>query len=246
MAPADHPCGPRNIRLTLEYDGTGLAGWQRQAQDPTVQATWKPPCPPGRRPITVIGRAAPTPESTPGPGANFHTRSGYSAEFQRGGNALLPEAIAILKAEEVPADFHARTAPKARLHYDLWLSPSVRPCAGILSGTCRPAGHGPDGTGPVRPDRPPRFRLFPVTGSSVENHVRTLTRGPPDPARTGPAPHHPDRDGFLRHMVRAVAEPWDVGRGRLSPRSSGYRQVGIGPAGATAPARGLCLREVIY
>ena len=101
----------RNLKLVLEYDGTGLAGWQRQTNAVTVQGLLEEAL--GRvigRKITVHG-AGRTDAGVHARGqvASFKT-TGLRATGQilRGGNALLPQSVAILSAEEVPLDFHAR------------------------------------------------------------------------------------------------------------------------------------------
>lgn len=103
----------KNIRLTLEYDGTRYQGWQH----------------PGKKDLsaTISGRIAGTLSRMTGeetvlycaartePGvhascqtANFQTSSSLTApELCRTLNQFLPQDIAVLRAEEVPERFHA-------------------------------------------------------------------------------------------------------------------------------------------
>jgi tRNA pseudouridine38-40 synthase len=109
----------RHIRLVVEYDGTGLHGWQRQPNAPTVQehleiALAKLLV----HDVTVTGASRTD--------AGVHARGQVASFFtertiplhgiRRGLNSVLPDAIAILDAAEVPADFHPRFSATSK-HY---------------------------------------------------------------------------------------------------------------------------------
>ena len=109
----------RNIRLTVEYDGTAYSGWQRQLQSETVQGTLedrlKQVC---GHPVDLLV-AGRTDAGVHGLGqtANFHTSSTMPIlKIQNVLNHLLPRDIRIVKAQEVPETFHATYHAKAKLY----------------------------------------------------------------------------------------------------------------------------------
>jgi tRNA pseudouridine38-40 synthase len=109
----------RNIRLTVEYDGTAYSGWQRQLQIETVQGTLedrlKQVC---GHPVDLLV-AGRTDAGVHGLGqtANFHTSSTLpTLKIQNVLNHLLPRDIRIVKAQEVPETFHATYHAKAKLY----------------------------------------------------------------------------------------------------------------------------------
>src|ERR1043166_10094338 len=101
----------RYIKLTIAYDGTDFHGWQIQSGKPTIQGEI----------VSVLKKLTQEKIALHGAGrtdagvhalgqvASFRTQSALAAgEFQRALNALLPQAIRIVAAEEVGPDFHAR------------------------------------------------------------------------------------------------------------------------------------------
>jgi tRNA pseudouridine38-40 synthase len=105
-------------KLTIEYDGTGFCGWQRQAHDVSVQQSLEDAIEKfsGERvTLHVAGRtdagvhakaqcahfdlAKDTTADTVRDALNFHVR---------------PHRVAVLEAENVPDDFHARFNAKSR------------------------------------------------------------------------------------------------------------------------------------
>ncbi|MBV9522704.1 MAG: tRNA pseudouridine(38-40) synthase TruA [Alphaproteobacteria bacterium] len=107
-------------KLTLEYDGGGLVGWQRQANGPSVQAAleeavWRF-C--GAR-ITVHG-AGRTDAGVHAlaQAAHLDLPQEFDPEEVRGAlnHHLRPRAIAILDVATVPAEFDARRSARGR-HY---------------------------------------------------------------------------------------------------------------------------------
>jgi tRNA pseudouridine38-40 synthase len=109
----------RNIRLTIEYDGTAYSGWQKQLQFETVQGTLedrlKKVC---GHPVDLLV-AGRTDSGVHGLGqtANFHTTSALPIpKIQYVLNHLLPHDIRIVKAREVPETFHATYHAKAKLY----------------------------------------------------------------------------------------------------------------------------------
>lgn len=241
----------RNIRLVLEYDGTGFAGWQRQADARTVQAEVEN----ALRQLTqlqtgVIG-AGRTDAGVHARGqvANFRTESGLQMyEFQNGLNALLPEDVVVLAAEEVPLEFHARYSARAReysyaitrrptallrnrawfVKYDLTLD-AMRWAAASIIGT-----HS--------------FEAFCKANADVEHHRCTVE------AASWSADDHSLRfeiraDRFLHGMVRAlVGTMVDVGRGYtpLDRFVKLLESTERSAAGMSAPAAGLTLEHVTY
>jgi tRNA pseudouridine38-40 synthase len=109
----------RHIRLVVEYDGTGLCGWQRQANGPTVQGHLEAAL--GKllaHDVTVAG-AARTDAGVHARGqvASFRTERVIPLHgIRRGLNSMLPPAIAIIDASEAAEDFHPRFSATGK-HY---------------------------------------------------------------------------------------------------------------------------------
>ncbi|MBM4031037.1 MAG: tRNA pseudouridine(38-40) synthase TruA [Planctomycetes bacterium] len=129
----DDAASPRNVKLTIEYDGTRYHGWQRQANAPTIQQTLEEGI------ATVVGH----PVTLYGSGrtdagvhalgqvAHFLTGSRIAAErLPHAINARIPDDIAVLRAEDVPTYFHARYSAKRKTYrYSIVCRP-VRPAVG--------------------------------------------------------------------------------------------------------------------
>src|SRR5215469_7088387 len=109
----------RYFKLTIAYDGTDFHGWQIQANKPTVQGEI----------VSILRRLTQEHIQLLGAGrtdagvhalgqvASFRTQSGLSAlEFQRALNALLPQTIRIVDAEQTGPDFSARWSAKSKIY----------------------------------------------------------------------------------------------------------------------------------
>jgi tRNA pseudouridine38-40 synthase len=109
----------RHIRLVVEYDGTGLCGWQRQANGPTVQGHLEAALAKLlAHEVTVIG-ASRTDAGVHARGqvASFRTERPIPLHgIRRGLNSLLPPAIAIRDARDADDDFHPRFSATGK-HY---------------------------------------------------------------------------------------------------------------------------------
>ena len=101
----------RNIRMTIAYDGTDFHGWQRQKNALTVQEVLEDTLETLTKvPTPVVGAG----RTDAGVHAlrytcNFRTDCAIPAEkVPFALNALLPDGISVLDAQEVDFDFHSR------------------------------------------------------------------------------------------------------------------------------------------
>lgn len=107
----------RNIKITIEFDGTNYAGWQFQPGLPNIQneieqALFK--LVQQKTNVTGAGRTDAGVHAT-GMIANFFTESKFAVDiFYKGINRFLPPDIRILDAAEVDLGFNARFAAKFR------------------------------------------------------------------------------------------------------------------------------------
>ena len=109
----------RNIKLTIEYDGTNYHGWQIQPNAITIQAVIQDALEKITKTQTQIIGAGRTDAGVHAAGqvANFYTRSQMSSiSFQKALNANLPRDIVVIGAEEVSPDFHARFSAVSRTY----------------------------------------------------------------------------------------------------------------------------------
>ena len=118
------------IKLTLEYDGTTYAGWQRQPNLPTVQAAVETAIF-GVTQITVPVIGAGRTDSgvhALGQVASFRINRDMSPrEWMRALNAHLPESIVVRSVELMPDSFHARHSAKGKLYEYRILNRPERP-----------------------------------------------------------------------------------------------------------------------
>jgi len=120
----------KNIRISIEYDGTSFAGWQRQSRGIiTVQGAIE----------QALGKILQEPVTLAAAGrtdkgvhareqiANFATHSLLEpARIVHSLNSLLPQTIRVTNPLEVPLEFHARHSARERSYrYFLLEQPSA-------------------------------------------------------------------------------------------------------------------------
>ncbi len=242
----------RNIKLSLEYDGTNYSGWQIQPNGVTIQGVL----------TEFLNRLEGKPVTLHGAGrtdAGVHALNQVASFFtektlpcnklRRAINGNLPPDIRVTEIEEMPLDFHARFSATGKSYcYQLAVGEIVSPFeyryfyhypykldlekmqlgANLLLGT-----HD--------------FSAF-ATQPETNSRVRTVTSINLT-QKQDKISFQVEGNGFLRYMVRTIVGTLlEVGRGKIVPENiadilaSGERS----KAGATAPACGLTLLKVNY
>jgi tRNA pseudouridine38-40 synthase len=118
------------IKLTLEYDGTAYAGWQRQPNQPTVQAAVEAAIAGVTQINTPVIGAGRTDAGVHAMGqvASFHiNRDMTPREWTRALNAHLPKSIVVRSVALMPDTFHARHSAKGKLYEYRILNRQERP-----------------------------------------------------------------------------------------------------------------------
>lgn len=241
------------IRLTLEYDGTAYSGWQRQADDDSVQARLESAL---ERFFGIAVRVSAAGRTDAGVHALGQVaafdapRPCEIAELQRALNALLPSDIALREVQQAAAGFDPRRDASVRIYeYRIYNRELRSPFVQRYSWQVR------EPLDVVAMQAAARlfigehdFAAFRTLGTEVRSTVRRIALSQwraSEPYLI----YRIEGTSFLRHMVRTiVATMVEVGRHRLEPRQI----IGLlasrdrAQAPAAAPARGLFLVGVRY
>jgi len=243
----------RYVALTIQYDGSVFHGWQRQKGHITVQEEVeraisiliKAPC-------TVHG-AGRTDTGVHALGQRAHFRTTSRIPLDRWSialNSILPLAVRVVEANEVPADWHARFTPHWK-HYRYTIdrtdigSPMTRLYTWQRPGELDVA----------KMQRAAElvigrhcFKAFCASGSKVQDFWRTLRVS--QWTEAGNLLHYDvEGNGFLYHMVRLlVGSMSEVGSGKIdaSAIAQALEQGDSNVRLLCAPPQGLCLMKIVY
>jgi tRNA pseudouridine38-40 synthase len=244
----------RNIKLTIEYDGTAYHGWQIQPGLKTIQGLMRERIAQITQEKVNLMGAGRTDAGVHALAqvANFHTESTIDLlALQRGLNSLLPPDIVVKGTEEVEEGFHARFSARSKtyeyhilnqpyasaiwrdyawfIHHELDISP-MRRCGAVLIGS-----HD--------------FSSFRASGDESRHSIREVIRLEIEQREGHLIVVAIEANAFLREMVRSIVGTLvDVGRGKTSFEEFEeiFQTRDRRRAGMTAPAHGLFLTEVKY
>jgi tRNA pseudouridine38-40 synthase len=245
----------RNIKLTIQYDGTDYFGWQRQKNtrqtiseiienvlNKILQEKLK---------LIAAGRTD-TGVHAREQVANFVTGSKISlARFRQSLNALLPKDIRVIRVEQVPAGFHSRYGAKAKTYRYTILNSSSSdvfsrryvyhyPLCRLDVTAMRKAGAILVGNHD--------FVSFKRTDKKIRSTVRDLKEI--KVTQKGKFIYiDVTANSFLYHMVRNIAGTLiEIGKRSFPPENikNILKAKDRRTAGPTAPACGLCLMKVKY
>ena len=257
-----------SFKITIAYDGSRFVGWQRQAAGTSVQGLLEHVLRDLDEQDVAVAGAGRTDAGVHALGqvASFTLRRVIAADgLVRALNACLPSEIRIVSAEEVAPSFHARFDAGAKTYrYRIWNADLINPFERAYAWHVRgPLAIDAMQTAARALEGRHDFASFQAAASArrstervvFSSHVfahddsRSAAPGPSTGAGRCLLTYEISGNGFLRHMVRAIAGSLvDIGRGRRSPEwlsavvaSRDRRQ-----AGPTAPAHGLFLVRVDY
>jgi tRNA pseudouridine38-40 synthase len=254
----------RTIKLILAYDGTDFAGWQRQGQRRTVQATLEATIEKitGQQASVLASGRTDAGVHALGQVVGFETASRLStAVIQRALNAELPCDVTVLDAAEVRPGFHpTHHALRKRYRYVIHDGP-VRNvfqrnyCWHYTYGRLSVEAMQRAATALIGTHD---FSSFETSGSPRKTSVRTVFDLSVRRDGAGGQGRGEDADfvtieveanGFLYNMVRAIVGTLvEVGRG-FQPESwvgDVLNATDRRLAGRTAPPQGLFLVNVDY
>ena len=243
----------RNVKLTIEYDGTNYCGWQKQNNEKTIQeeiekAIYKAV----GEVVEVIGSSR-TDAGVHARGmvANFKTNATIPFDkFKYAINDKLPDDIAIIESEEVSEDFHARYDSKGKTYCYSIINRQQKPAIGRnyvyhfkwdldiekMREACKHFIGKHD------------FKAFRSLGSSVKTTERTIKELYIE-SEGEKINIFITADGFLYNMVRIIVGTLlKVGRGKI-PVEDIEKIILLGDrkkAGPCVPAQGLILEKVYY
>ena len=243
----------KRILLTVEYDGTNYAGWQRQLNGLAVQQVLEEALQKATKERIVVTGASRTDAGVHalGQAVHFDTKSRIPPEkYPFVLNTMLPRDIRVHSGREVPEGFHARfmtcgkrytyrivnsrhaSAIRRNTHVHVPLPLDLAPmqeAARQLLGT-----HD--------------YAAFQAAGGTAKTTVRTITSA--ELVQQGDEIILTvEGDAFLYNMVRIIAGTLiEIGLGRRSVNAftEAYETLDRLSLGVTAPPQGLELTKVYY
>ena len=244
----------RTFKLIVCYDGSSYSGFQRQAEETTIQQVLEEKlariC---GEPVTVTGSG----RTDAGVHArcqvvSFATNGTIPVEnVARALNSILPEDIRALRAEEVQAGFNARKNAcwkeyEYRIRYTPEPDPFTRNYAWQMTEL-------PDidkmNVAAAMIMGQHDFSGFQSTGSSPVSPVKTIYKSCWETTPNSTLVYHIAGNGFVYHMVRNLV--WSmvqIGLGKKPPESMAEELTSKRGEfeNAPAPAQGLYLARVEY
>lgn len=243
----------RNIKLTIEYDGRGFNGWQKQPNKLNIQGEIERAIEiiTGEKVDLIASGRTDAGVNALAQVANFKMENNFPIEkLAIAINSQLKNSIVVKSAEEVDLNFHSRYNAKEKT-YRYTINNS--PCGTAIYRDM-------EYNFPIKLNVEKMqeaikyfvgehdFAAFKASGTSSKNSVRTIYEAKVSSQNervyielTG--------NGFLYNMVRIIAGTLlDVGTGKIAVEEipkiieSKKRQ----NAGRTLPPQGLCLVEVKY
>lgn len=243
----------KNIKLTIEYDGTNYAGWQIQNNALTVQEKIQEVISKVTGENTQIIGCSRTDSGVHARGfiGNFFTESTIPPErFKYAINNLLPNDIVVIDSREVSLDFHSRYSCKKKTYSYTIINRSDYPAINrnYMHYYNKPLDLDLMKKGSEFLIGTHEFDSFKKAGSSVKSTIRTIYYINIE--------KHGDYikfiikgNGFLYNMVRIIVGTLiEVGTGKVYPEK--VREILLAKdrskAGKSVPPEGLCLEEVFY
>jgi tRNA pseudouridine38-40 synthase len=241
----------RNIKLTVEYDGSDYHGWQNQPERRTIQGElvkaiseltgWKVRvCGASRTDagVSAVGQVALIQIDSPIPTENL----------AKAINDRLPRNIAIREAVEIPMGFDIIGAVKSKLYQYTIYTGKTPPVLQI-----KHCWHVPANLDVAKMAEAAKmlvgtmdFKSFATAGDKRENKVRTIFRCDVN-AKDDWIYIDVEGDSFLYNMVRNIVGTLvEIGIGRWKPEkmSEIFQAKDRRAAGPMAPAAGLCLMRI--
>jgi tRNA pseudouridine38-40 synthase len=244
----------RNIKLTIEYDGTNYRGWQSQKRGTTIQEAIETAVEKiTKNGVKLIGSGrTDSGVHALGQVANFKTSSGLSAyQLQKALNAILPKDISIVKCEEADVTFHSQFDAKSKIYayvilYRPYPSSLERLRAWHIPFTLKLPEMKEASTALIGEHD---FRAFGLSTHTLRSTVREVLKLEISLRENDNLYFEIEATGFLKRMVRLVVGTLiQVGRDRIPVDGvrrileSGERTKFV----RAAPPWGLYLKEVKY